>query len=297
MPALFILEPIEHALGGNTANIGYSGQLLLGSGHQCIQCTKAGGQHLPRLLSHLPDAKRKQQATQTGGLGFFDSGHQIFRAFFTHPLQRLHLSGLQPVEVAGTFYQSGPHQSLHHSRPQAFNIHGVPAGKVNDVPQALGGTLSACTTDVGPILIPGHRGPAHRAVVGQMIRRCALRTFLLQHRHDLRDNLPGFLHQHGVPNADVLFANKILVVKRGVSDSGSCKANSLYNRLGRKNTGSAHLHNNIFHHTLLLLGRVFIGGRPTGKFRGGAQDGSICQAIYLYNCSVNVKGEFFPAVS
>ena len=271
METLGILEPVQQALGGNGADVGDGGKGLGVGRHEGVQGAKMGREHLSSLLPHLPDAEGKEEPPQTGRFGLLNGGDQVFGALFAHALQLLHILHLQVVEVARALHQPRSHQSLHYSGAEVLDIHGIPAGEVHQMAQPLGGTLRTGAANVGAVLVPCHRRSADRACGGQEIRFGPLRAFLLEHRDDLRDDLPRLLDQHCVANADILFGDKILVVQGGVGDGGACKANRLYNCLGRKHPGPANLDHNVLHHALLLLRRILEGGGPAGKFRGGTQ--------------------------
>ena len=142
---------------------------------------------------------------------------------------------------------------------------------MGQVAQQLGGALRPGTADVGPVLVPGHRRPAHRADGGQQVGDSPLGALLLHHGHNLRDDLPRLLHDHPVPDADILFRNKVLVVEGGVGDGGARQPDGGNHRLGGEHPGAAHLNHDVLHHALLLLRRVLVSRRPAGKFGGLSQ--------------------------
>ena len=137
---------------------------------------------------------------------------------------------------------------------------------MGQVAQQLGRTLGPGAPYVGPILVPHHRSTAHGALVGQLIRYSALRTFGGDHRHNLRDDFPRLLYHYGVPNADILLGNEILVVKGGVGHRGASQTHRVHHSLGGEHSSAAYLHHNVPHHALLLFRRVLEGGSPTGEF-------------------------------
>ena len=129
-----------------------------------------------------------------------------------------------------------------------------------------------------------------------MVGLRSLRPPVLQHLHDLGDNLPRLLYQHRVPDADVLFGDEVLVVEGGVGDGGARQANRLHHRLGGEHAGAPHLHHDVHHPGGLLLRRILVGRRPPGEFGGRAQDFPLCKAVYLYNSAVDVEGVSLPAL-
>ena len=92
---------------------------------------------------------------------------------------------------------------------------------MGQVAQQLSGALRPGAAGVGPVLVPFHRGSADRADLGQEVGLRPLGPLLPYHRQHLGDDLPRLAHQDGVPNADVLFGDKVLVVESGVGDGGA----------------------------------------------------------------------------
>ena len=295
--ALLAPEPVHDALGRDAADIGHRRQGLHVRRHQGVQTAELTGQHLPRLLPHLPDAEGKEQPGKVVFLGALNGGNEIIRTLLAHPLQIGHVLRLEGVEVAGAFHQTGIDQTFHHRRAKALDVHGVPAGKVGQVAQQLGRALRAGAADVSPVLVPGHGSPAHRTDGGQQIGLRPLGAPVLQHRYNFRDDLPRLLHQHRVPNADVFLGNEILVMQGSVGDGGTRQTDRLHHRLGGQHAGAPHLHHDIHHFGGFLLRRILVGRRPAGEFGRGAQNGPLGEVVDLHHRAVDVKGILFPAVA
>ena len=128
----------------------------------------------------------------------------------------------------------------------------------------LGRALRAGTPDGGAVLVPGHRGPAHRAGLRQMVGLRSLRPQILEDLHHLRDDLSRLLEHHRVPDADVLLINKILVVEGGVGDRGSRQTHRLHHHLWRQHSSTPHLDYNPSNPARFLFRRVLIGNCPAG---------------------------------
>ena len=62
MLALGAGEPVQKALCGDGPDVVHPGQLLQRGALKGLQSAEPGGQHLARLLPHLPDAEGKQEA-------------------------------------------------------------------------------------------------------------------------------------------------------------------------------------------------------------------------------------------
>ena len=217
--------------------------------------------------------------------------------FFAHAVQLCNILDLQSIEIGGRLNQTGLNQLIQHRRAQAVNIHGVAGGKVGQIPQPLGGTLRAGTADGGAVFIPGHRRAADGTAIRQIIGHRARRPLLPNHLHDLGDDLPRLLYDHGIANADILLSDEILVVEGGKGNGGTRQAHRLQHGLGRQHTGPAHLDHDVLQYGGLLLRRIFIGDGPLGALGRAAQDGTVAQIVQLDDSAVDVKGVFHPLIA
>ena len=132
-------------------------QLLLRGVHQGVHGAEVAGDGAGGLLPHLPDAQAVQQAAQVVGLGVLNGPDQVLRRFLPHAVQLRNVCGVEAVKVCRIPDQAAVHQLLHHRRAKALDVHGVPAGKVGQVPQQLGGTFRTGAADGGAVRIP-HTG-------------------------------------------------------------------------------------------------------------------------------------------
>ena len=271
MPALRAGHPLQNTLSRNFSNIIHRNQLLQRGVLQRLQSLEPGGQDFTRFLPHLSNPKGVNQAGKILAFGLFQGGQQIFGGFFPHTIQLCDILFLQKIQVAGGFNQLRAHKILHHGNAQTFNIHGVPAGKMGQVAQQLGGTFGAGTSDMGSILIPLHWRAANRADFWEKIGLYFPRALFQNNGQHFRNNLSSLAHQNGVTNANILFRDKILIVKGGVCDCSTRQAHRSEYRLGGEYTGPAYLNNDIHDLGGLYLRRVLISGSPAGKFGGGTQ--------------------------
>ena len=145
--------------------------------------------------------------------------------------------------------------------------------------QQLSGTFRPGTADMRSVLIPDHRGPAHRADCGELIGLGPLRALAQHQRDNLRDDLPRFLDQYRVPYPNVLFCDIVLVVQGGVGHSGPSQAYRADHRLWGKHPSAAYLHYDLLHYALLLLWRILVGGGPAGKLRCFSKSLTCCKVI------------------
>ena len=203
---------------------------------------------------------------------------------------------MKVIEIRHVGDESVFHQLGHHRRAKALNVHGVPAGKVGDVPLKLGGTLRAGAAEGRAVLVPDHRRAADRAHLRQGVGLRPLRALCQIHGQNLRDDLSRLLHQHRISDADILFRDEILIVEGSIGDGGARQANRGQHCLGRQDAGAPHLHHDVRHRGVFLLRGILIGHGPLGEFGRGAEDRAVRQAVHLHHRAVNIKGIVHPLV-
>ena len=134
----------------------------------------------------------------------------------------------------------------------------------------LGGALRAGAAQSGPILVPDHRRAAHRAPLRQAVGLRPLRPQIPEDLHHLGDDLPRLLEHHGVPDADVLLVDEVLIVEGSAGDGGPRQAHRLHLHFGSQHPRSAHLDRDVQHPAGLPLRRVLVGHGPPGTFGGAS---------------------------
>ena len=105
------------------------------------------------------------------------------------------------------------------------------------------------------------------------------------------------MQQNRVPNAHVLFGDKILVVEGGVGDGSAGQLHRFGDRLGGQDASTSHLHHDVQHLGRFLLWRVLPCHCPTGEFGSAAEQLSLAQVVDLHHCPVHLIGEVvaFPS--
>ena len=219
-----------------------------------------------RLLSHLTDAEGVKQALQSPLFAGSDGLYRVPGGFLPHPLQFRQLILGQKVQVCWSSYQPFVYELAHNCWAHAIDIHGIPAGKMSQVPMELGRTFRAGTPQGGAVLIPDHRRAAHRTSIRQTVGPGTLRPEFLANLHHLGNDLTSLLEHHGVAHADVLLINKILVVESGVSDGGSRQTHRFHHHFWCEYTCPANLNHNVQHPAGPALRRILIGNGPTRTF-------------------------------
>ena len=269
------MQPLPDVGGGNGAHIVDGGELLLRGGGQGVKGPEVGGQDLPRLLSHLPDAQGVEEPLQSPVPAGGDGRHQIGGGLLPHPVQGGQLLLPEEVEVRRALHQPPVNELGHDGGTQPLDVHGVPAGKVGQVPVELGGALRPGTADGRAVRVPGHRGPTHRAQLRQMVGHRPLRPEIGEDLHHLGDDLPGLLEDHCVSDADVLLINEVLVVESCVGDGGPRQPHRLHNDLGGQHPGAAHLDHNVQYLGGLPLRGILVGNGPPGTLGSTPQGGAV----------------------
>ena len=89
----------------------------------------------------MGDTQSVHQPVQVVLLGALHCGHQVLSALFAEAVQLFQLGHLQGVQVRRRGHHPRLEQLLQNGGAQAVDIHGVPAGKVDEVAQQLGRAL------------------------------------------------------------------------------------------------------------------------------------------------------------
>lgn len=106
---------------------------------------------------------------------------------------------------------------------------------MNQVAQKLCRTGEILAADRRIVPITGNGLPAGGTAVREMINRVSA---VPGHREHLRDNLPGLAHPNDVSDGDLLFIDKILIVKHRAGNGRSGEADRLKNRRGGQGAGA-----------------------------------------------------------
>ena len=127
------------------------------------------------------------------------------------------------------------------------------------------------------------------------IRRASFR--MCNGADDFRDNFPCLPHQNGIPDPEVLFRNKILIVQDSPADGCPGQLDRIKHRRWRTGAGTSHLNFNIAQDRFLFFRRIFESDSPPRKFGGRPQSFALGKIIHLNYGAVNVKGILSPHIS
>src|SRR5690606_33050450 len=121
---------------------------------------------------------------------------------------------------------------------EALDVEAAAAAVVGEAGDQLGGAVEGVGADgVGPAA--GELGAAAGAVGGHGERRAAVGA-RLDHLDDLRDDVAGALHAHGVALADVPALDVVAVVGVGAADGDAADVHGAQHGVGGDDAGAAH---------------------------------------------------------
>ena len=294
MPGLGLGKPIHDIVRRDRAHIRDSGQFFSRGLHQSIQTAKGSCQHFTCLGTHLPDAQGINQPAHILLLTGFDRLEQLFRSLAAGLPEGFYILQGQVVNICRGFDQALLDQRIHDGGTETFNIHGIPADKMGNIPAELGRTFRTGTPQKRSIGIPFHPGAADRTGIRQEIRLGIFRPFLLDHIQNFGDDLAGLADVDRIADANIPLSDKVLIMQGGIGDGGACQTDRTHHSLGSQDTGPAHLDDNVFHHGFLDFRGIFVGHGPAGEFGGGTHSLALGKVIDLDHSSVDVTGQFLP---
>ena len=125
----------------------------------------------------------------------------------------------------------------------------------------------------------------------------ALRGPLLEHHaHDLGDDVAPLLDDDGVPDADVLSRQVLVVVERGALDRRSGELDRVEVRDRRERPRAADVHADLAHDGRGLLGRELVGERPARRLGGRAELALRRPVVDLDDHAVGLESELVALV-
>ena len=131
------------------------------------------------------------------------------------------------------------------------------------VPVLLCGTFGVGAPERRLVLISYRLCAAYGTFLGESVWHG---IFRMSHGlYYLGDNFARLAHKDSVAYADILFADKLLIVEHRPADGGACQLNRLKNGSGGYGTRSADVYLYVNKLCFLFLGRIFVSHRPLGK--------------------------------
>ncbi len=179
-------------------------------------------QDLRHFFADARDAQREDEARQIHAARALDGLDHVLRGLLGHALEPCERVLPQAVKIGRVLDQILFDQLVHQLLSEAFDIHGAP-------PREMQQGLLALRPAIQPARAarrrfsrqPHHRGPAGRAALGHLEAVFGPARAGHANADDLRDHVAGAPHHHGIPDPDVLAAQLVFVVQRGVGDRGA----------------------------------------------------------------------------
>ena len=198
----------------------------------------------------------------------------------------------QGIEVSRVACQVPLDQLVHQFLAQALDVHGPAGGEVEDGPLALGGAVKAAdTAGHGLALGLDHRRAANRAGRGEGHRGGALGPALLEHAHDLGDDIARAADHDRVPRTDILAPHLVDIMQSGVGNGDAAHLHGCEARHRGHGTRAAHVEFHRLDHRQGFHGRELIGHRPPRGAGDKAQPFLIRQVIDLEDRPIDVVVE------
>ena len=245
------------------------------------------GQQSRRLIANVANAKAEQQLVQIVGAGFFNSVQKIFCAFRLEFIQREQLLFGEGINICCRGYVIFFYQLAGHCLSQAFDVHCIAAGKVNDVSQALCRALGVYAAQSRFTLQAHHRLTARRANAGHLIGLGA--RAMCSDRNHLGDNIARLAHTNGIADMHIQLADHILVVQACARHAGARQQNRLKHCRGSQHAGAPHRNLDCFQLRIFFLGRILKCDGPAGIFVGAAHLLALAQIVHFDHRAVDIK--------
>src|SRR6185295_9494335 len=277
---------------------------------QRFQVAKLLGQCARRGFAHLRDAEREQEPRQGSLPALVDGlvqagGILLAKAAFDglalriggHELERPQLRLAERVQVRGRLQAFVVDQLLDQALAQALDVHGAPAGKVQDPFRTLRLALQVTAGALVHRLVfePHDRRAAHRAL-RRHHRVARIRRALLEYRtHDFGYHVTGAAHDDGVVDLQVLARDLVHVVQRGVAHGHAADEHRLELGRRRQRAGAPHVEHHVFHDGHFFLGRELVRQRPARRTRHEAELFLVRAAIYLVYNAVDLERQLRAA--
>ena len=144
----------------------------------------------------------------------------------------------QIINICNIFDISVLYQLFDIYRPESFDIHRVPADKVNQMPLQLRRAIFIDAPDIRRIVIPDRLFPADRAYVWNLKGHPAVLPLFLFYFLDLGYNFAGFIDDDRISDSDLKFVHKILIVKRRPGNRWAAETNRFKHRRRRNASGT-----------------------------------------------------------
>ena len=114
------------------------------------------------------------------------------------------------------------------------------------------------------------------------------RALFRHHAQHLRNNLASLIDKHPVADADILRADKILIMQGCTTDNAAAQLHRRQHCRRRQHSCASHAPVDILQRRFCLLRRIFISRRPARVLACCAQDALLINIVDLDNSAVSI---------
>ena len=281
-------EPRHHALSNYSTNITNRCQLLCLCCQQCLHAAKLHSQRSCHLCAYMTDTQSKEQLVQLIRLARSNRCEQLVRRLLAHALKLQDILLLQAVQVRCITHQTGIQQRIDNRRPTAFNIHRLTADEVNQAFASQRRTVRIRAADSCLRALTLNTPAAIRTFRRYLYLFFFSRALFRHHAQHLRNNLSGLIDKHPVADADILRADKILIMQGCTADNAAAQLHRRQHCRRRQHSCASHAPVDILQRRFCLLRRIFISRRPARVLACCAQDTLLINIVDLDNSAVSI---------
>ena len=117
------------------------------------------------------------------------------------------------------------------------------------------------------------------------------RALFRHHAQHLRNNLASLIDKHPVADADILRADKILIMQGCTADNAAAQLHRRQHCRRRQHSCASHAPVDILQRRFGLLRRIFISRRPARVLACCAQDALLINIVDLDNSAISIIGK------
>ena len=208
------------------------------------------------------------------------------------------VAGLKSEDVGRRLDQSVVVESLDMLLAEPLDVEGVARHEMLQALDPLRRADQSAGAAPDGILLAGIRVDLARGVaaagwadIGKSESLRALRPLFWNPSENLRDDVAGALHDHGIADADILARDLVLVMQRCVLDHDAADGDGIELGDGRERAGAPDLDVDAAQDCGRLLRRKFVSERPSRRARAKAEAFLEIEAVDLVDDAVDVVAE------
>ena len=169
----------------------------------------------------MTDTQSKEQLVQLVLLALGQSCKQVISRLFTHTLQLQQILLAQAVQIRSIAHQACIKQRIDNRRTAAVDIHRITADKVNEALASERWAVRIGAADSCLLTLTLYAPAAFRADAGDFYLFFVTGTLFNYYAQYLGNNFTGLVDDNPVTDADILGADKILVMQCCTADNAA----------------------------------------------------------------------------